>query len=272
MQRWFMLTLAGLLLPATALAQDGFKPLWNGKDLTGWDTWLSVPHQSVQGLDLKKNAQGKYTQPVGENKDPKKVYTIVEKDGQPAIRISGEIFGALTSQEEFENYHLKLEFKWGKAKWPPRATAKRDSGLLYHCYGGQGSAGIWMKSLESQIQEGDCGDFWPVGGVSAKIPATKKGRTYVYTPGVEPVKLSQYCKKSVTNENDDWNTMELMTVGQTAVHIVNGKPNMVLYDTRTHQGQPLSRGKIQLQSEGAEIFYRNIEIRPIEEIPEKYFK
>ena len=30
---------------------------------------------------------------------------------------------------------------------------------------------------------------------------------------------------------------------------------------------PLTKGKIQLQSEGAEVFYRDIKIEPIEEIP-----
>ena len=84
-------------------------------------------------------------------------------DGKPAIRISGEIFGALTSKDEFENYHLKLEFKWGEKKWPPREKAVRDSGLLYHCVGPQGGqsgkAPSGCSRWKCQIQEKDCGDF-----------------------------------------------------------------------------------------------------------------
>src|SRR5262245_52902032 len=103
--------------PAEAAAGDKeWKSLFNGKNLDGWDTWLGRP------------SNGK--EPVGLNNDPNKVYTVVEADGMPAIRISGEIFGALTSKDEFENYHLKLEFKWGEKKWPPREKAVRDSGLL----------------------------------------------------------------------------------------------------------------------------------------------
>src|SRR5438874_6839054 len=103
-------------LPAPGADADG-KALFNGKDLTGWETWLGRPHKSVMGLELKKNDKGDYTESVGLDKDPKKVYSVVELDGKPAIRISGEIFGAITTKEEFENYHLKLEFKWGEKRW-----------------------------------------------------------------------------------------------------------------------------------------------------------
>src|SRR3954471_19550555 len=90
---------AGLLAPVPADAgKDGWVSLFNGKDLDGWDTWLGRPHN---GKDV-----------VGLNKDPDKVYSVVEADGKPAIRISGEVWGALTSKQEYANYHLRLEFKW----------------------------------------------------------------------------------------------------------------------------------------------------------------
>ena len=73
----------------------------------------------------------------------------------------------------------------------------------------------------------------------------------------------------------EWNTIELLTVGQTSVHVVNGKVVMVLTNSRhmvKDKETPLTKGKIQLQSEGAEIFYRNIAIRSITKIPEEYLK
>ena len=76
----FFLTLA---LTPQSPAQEGWTSLFNGKDLFGWDTWLGKP--------LKAN------DPIGLNKDPRNVYTVVDVDGQPAIRISGEIFGAITA-------------------------------------------------------------------------------------------------------------------------------------------------------------------------------
>lgn len=67
-----------------------------------------------------------------------------------------------------------------------------------------------------------------------------------------------------------WNTLELFTVGSTSVHVVNGAVKMVLRNSShivDNRIEPLTKGKLQIQSEGAEVFYRNIRIQPIVEIP-----
>src|SRR4029077_20326022 len=125
---------------------------------------------------------------VGLNNDPDKVYTVVEADGKPAIRISGQTFGALTSKDEFENYHFTLEFKWGDKRWPPREKAVRDSGLLYHCVGPQGAQGtFWMRSQELQIQEKDCGDYWSVAEAIVDVEGERKGGKgpFIYKKGAK---------------------------------------------------------------------------------------
>src|SRR5581483_10608864 len=163
--------------PPLASGEKDWLSLFNDKlGLSAWDTWLGKPLGEKEA--------------VGLNKDPKKVYSVVEADGKPAIRISGEIFGALTSKKAFENYHLKLEFKWGQKKWPPREKAVRDSGLLYHCVGPQGAQGtFWMRSQECQIQEKDCGDYYSVAGAivdvegERKETVTKKGDKIVKSLG-----------------------------------------------------------------------------------------
>ncbi|MCI0641874.1 MAG: DUF1080 domain-containing protein [Gemmataceae bacterium] len=245
--------------------------LFNGKNLDGWDTWLGRPNKEKEV--------------VGLNKDPKNVYTIVEVDGRPAIRISGEMFGALTTKYEFENYHLKLEFKWGEKRWPPRETAVRDSGLLYHCVGPQGAAGsFWMRSQECQIQEKDCGDYWSVAGAIVDVEGTRKDKGPVYyKKGGQ--KLTVPSKDSggprIVKHPDNekptgqWNTIELLTVGGTSVHVVNGTVNMILTNSRhlvDGKESPLTKGKIQIQSEGAEVFYRSVAIRKIARIPDDYLK
>lgn len=267
------------MLTVPAAGQE--KPLFNGKNLDGWDTWLGKPHK---GKDI-----------VGLNKDPSKVYTVVEVDGGPAIRISGEIWGALTSHNEYANYHLTLQFKWGEKKWAPRDKAVRDSGLLYHCVGKHGAAGTyWMRSQELQIQEKDCGDYWSVAGAIVDVEAVpiddnplslikykKGGAKYTVprtlkTPQGKP-RIDNRIIKDPDNErpSGQWNTIELYTVGQTSVHVVNGKVVMVLTGSRhvvDGKEEPLTKGKIQLQSEGAEVFYRNIAVRPISKIPDEYLK
>jgi hypothetical protein len=57
--------------------------------------------------------------------------------------------------------------------------------------------------------------------------------------------------------------------------MVNGVVTMILHNLRQSQANgevPLTGGKIQLQSEGAELFYRNIWIEEIEYIPKKILK
>jgi hypothetical protein len=248
----------------------GWRQLFNGKDLSGWDTWLTVPPGGKE--------------PVGLNNDPKMVYTVVEEDGKPAVRISGEIFGALTTKEEFEDYHFKLEFKWGEKKWPPREKAVRDSGLLYHCvgkHGGQNGRGPWMESLEIQIQEKDCGDFYSVGGrVFVDVEGERKGDKGPITykkGGTKFTSVNSRIIRDVDHEkkHGQWNTIEIFVVGDTCVHVVNGKTNMIMTNPRWKVGGkdiPLTRGKLQIQSEGAEVFYRGMAIRPLREIPVEYLK
>ncbi|MGF1577775.1 MAG: DUF1080 domain-containing protein [Gemmataceae bacterium] len=249
--------------------------LFDGKTLKGWDTWLGYPRTKGQKQRLPL---------VGLNKDPKKVYTVVQFEGKPAIRISGEIFGALTSKKEFGNYHLKLQFKWGKKKWFPRENARRDSGLLYHCVGkhnGRGGSN-WLESHECQIQEHDCGDYWGVGAAIVTVEGIKKGNTVYYKKGGmkfrAPSKgVSRHIVKDGDYEKFDgsWNTIEVFAVDDKAIHIVNGKVVMRLSGlSRRDNGKvvPLIKGKLQIQSEGAEVYYREMMIRLVDQIPKKLWE
>jgi Domain of Unknown Function (DUF1080) len=150
----------GSLARAAGL-QEPWTALFNGRDLTGWDTWLGKLLPGQRG-----NSPAEFAEPVGLNKDPRGVFSVVDVDGAPAVRISGEAYGGLITRDEYENYHLRFEFKWGEKKWPPREQAVRDSGCCYHSVGPHdASYGFWMKSFEFQIQEGDCGDFYSLAGV-----------------------------------------------------------------------------------------------------------
>ncbi|MFM7316178.1 MAG: DUF1080 domain-containing protein [bacterium] len=236
MNRRFLLITSLFLLPAImamagiTLAADSKETLtlFNGKDLSGWTIWIRHNDKSVDP-----------------RQDPKKIFQV--KDG--VIHISGEEFGCLTTDKNYENYHLKLEFMWGEKKWPPREKAVRDSGILYH---GIGADKVWTKSVECQIQEHDCGDFYMVDGTSAVIDGKREPR---------------YKKKTKDTEkpNGQWNTVEVICKGDTVKHIVNGElVGEASGLSADKEGKtPLTKGKIILQSEGAEVFYRNITLTPI---------
>jgi hypothetical protein len=281
--------LAGVLLSVIAIrAQSAWTPLWNGKDLDGWTTWMRQPEPGSDVAGLKRDADGKYTEPIGSGRDPLKVFTVVgDVDGRPAIRISGEVFGELRTKAAFKDYHLRLQFKWGEKKWPPRERpgTPRDSGLLYHVHNAPGVNGrTWARSIELQIQEHDVGDLYAVGSaiaVRAKPRAGTQPVLYDYDPTGEWTFFSQSqgasgrCVKQPDNEKPSgvWNTVELVAFGEDAIHIVNGKVVMRLHGPLRIDSDlptPMTTGPIILQSEGAEVFYRGIEIRPITAIPAEF--
>jgi hypothetical protein len=71
----------------------------------------------------------------------------------------------------------------------------------------------------------------------------------------------------------EWNMVELITVGDKSVHIVNGAVVMALRNSAYYDGKeskPLTKGKIQLQSEAGEVYYKEVQIKSIDKIPAAY--
>ncbi len=266
--------------------KNAFAPLFNGKDLSGWETYIGIPEPSVAVDGIAKDSLGNYTAPIGLKHDPLGIFTVVTEDGEPAVRVSGEVYGALATTKEFENYHFRMEVKWGDKKWPPREDKLRNSGLLYHGTGEYGAGlDVWKKSHECQIMETMFGDSYRMGDTYCSIRATKpeEGDRYVYTPGGPVVEFGEgkqggkLCSKSVMNEKPtgEWNTIEIVCFKDTSIHIINGVVNMINTDSHLEEDGniiPLTKGNIQLQSEGAEVFFRNMEIRNINKIPAEYLK
>ena len=251
--------------------------LFNGKNLSGWDTYIGPPLDST-GKMLSKI-------PVGLNKDPNKVFTIVNDNGQKVIRISGESWGGISTVKEYENFHFKLMFKWGSLTWGQKKGKKKDSGLLYFAVGEHGADyGAWMRSQEFQIEETNCGDYWGVAGGMEDIPAIKKSDSqYVYSVTGQfytfsaTSKVDRHCIKQGDAEkpSGEWNELDLYCHGDTSVHVINGKVMMVLYNSQQWENGkalPLTKGKLQIQSEGAEVFYKDIKIKPLDAIPADLLK
>ncbi len=228
--------------------------LFNGQDLRGFYTYLRG---------------------YGKNQDPKGVFSV--RDGM--IRVSGEIFGGFITEKEFENYHLIVEYKWGEKTWKPREKAARDSGVLLHCVGADGAAGgTWMESIEFQMIEGGTGDIILVQGKGrpkATAPVEQRDGQWYYNPKSEPHpftsgRINWYGRDprwqdvkgfrgphDVENPVGQWNRLEAICAGDTITYVLNGK--------RINQATHVSpqRGKILFQSEGAEVFFRRIELLPL---------
>jgi hypothetical protein len=255
-----------ITLPGPAVSADGKDEgtlhLFNGKDLTNFYTWLK--------------GQGK-------NNDPDKVFTV--HDGM--IHVSGKVFGGFTTEKEYENYHLSVEFKWGEKTWPPRENGARDSGILLHCVGDDGAAGgVWMESIECQMIEGGTGDFILVKGkntpsLTAEVekrptgPGEKLHDEFYYKPGGEARefkggRINWYGrdpkwqdqkgfrgKEDVEKTVGEWNLLECICDGAKITNRLNGK--VVNVGGKSSH----TKGKILFQSEGAEVFFRKIDLQPL---------
>lgn len=223
---------AAALVPAgLARGAQGTKPmrLFNGRNFDGWYIFIRGDEKPTPG--------------AGKTEDSKGVFKI-EPGG--IIHVSGEKFGYLGTDKEYDNFRFGVEFKWGEKKWPPRDTAKRDAGILYNAVG---MDKVWMESLECQIQEGDVGDMWLTAGAGGKPALTVKGKRY---EGGRVEKFADFEKP-----NGEWNQVEVVVRGGTVQHYVNGKLNFEGTDAS------LTRGRIDLQSEGAELYYRNVTLEPL---------
>jgi len=209
--------------------------------------------------------------------DPARVFTV--EGGM--IHVSGEEFGGLATVESFSNYHLVIEWKWGSRTSYPRRHRARNSGVMVHCIGPDGAAfASWMASIECQILEGGSGDLIVVPGkqdipsLSSEVRKGDDGQPY-YQKGGDRKTLSAgrfnwwgrdpgwkdvlwfRGPLDVEKSSGEWNRMEVICDGESITYVLNG----VLVNAAS--GARWSSGKILLQSEGAEIFFRKFEVRPL---------
>jgi hypothetical protein len=246
------------LFTSVAFAADdtgGWKPLFNGRNLSGWSTH--------------------YASQPGENAAAAASYFRVE-DGAIHVYPSQSAGSAqpnayLLSDGEHKDYKLSLEYKWGEKKFAPRLNLVRDAGLLYHVH--RQRPNDWPASIESQIQEGDLGDLWVISARASSSIDPKTKRFALLEQGGVPVTVGndgkfERVRHGRVNEYPGWNTLEVIVQGDRAMHIVNGVPNlrvndMKAWDAGSSSWVKLDRGRIALQAESAELYYRNIRIRPL---------
>ncbi len=221
-------------------AGDGWRSLFNGRDFSGWRRYLGKP----------SNAEP----PLGFDNDPRGVFSIRQVDGEPVIHVSGEVWGSLVSDESFSAFELTVEYRWGTRDFPPLNF--KDSGLMYLTTGPAGAvnaggdalsnpmgSGAFFVSMEYQLAPGDTGTVYNLG----------------------PIRHQASPRQNVP-ERDGWNEVRIVLENGQVRHFLNGAE--VAHSTGftlAWPGQPvtpLTTGTLQLQSEGAEIDFRRLRLRP----------
>lgn len=257
-----MLALALLAGISTVHAQSRTKPakihLFNGKNLDGWYTFLKDR---------------------GRDNDPRKVFTV--DDG--ILKISGEEWGCITTNEAYENYRLIVSYRWDGPTHAPREDKARDSGILIHSQGEDGGYdGTWMHSIECQLIEGGSGDFIVVGdgsdefSITVSVAEEKQGGSHVFKPNggtdvtVNRGRVNWFGRDPEWKDVKDfrgakdperaigaWNMMIIEARGDQIKVYVNG--TLVNKATKVRP----DKGRIQIQSEAAAISFREVSITPL---------
>ncbi len=222
--------------------------------------------------------------------DPKDIWTFA-KDG--TFNISGRGYGYVATKENYRDYHLVIEFKWGTKTWGKREKAAKDNGILLHAYGPHGAYGdTWMASIEAQIIEGGVGDILVLSpkladgtelttSLSAEF-ALDRDKEKIWKKGEPRQTVTKgrinwkgrdedwsdtvgfRGKNDVESPSGEWNRLEVIAKGDTLQYFVNGALINEAFDCKP------AEGKILLQTEGAEMIVRRYELYPLGEFKEKW--
>jgi hypothetical protein len=221
----------------------------------------------------------------GKRDDPRRVFSVRDR----TIHVSGDGLGALVTNKRYRDYHLVLEFKWGERTWHGRVAKARDSGLLVHSNGADGAYdGCWMPSIEVQIIEGGVGDLVPVPGsdatgkpvpiaFSCEIQRDRDGEPAWHDGSPRELFAGKTLRRvnwsgrdpdwedskgfrganDVDSAQGQWTRIDVICEGDHITNYVNGVKVNEAFDVAPREG------RLQLQSELAEIVFRRWELWPI---------
>lgn len=164
-------------------------------------------------------------------------WSVREADGAPVLHCEGQPIGYIRTERAFTSFELLVEWRF------PDPSRPGNSGVLLRV---QEPDQVWPRSLEAQLNSGDAGDIWNIGEFGAELdPARTQGR--------RTVKLLPSSERPL----GEWNTYRITLRGGDLLLEVNGQ-----VQNRARWCEELAGG-IALQSEGAPIEFRRVELREI---------
>lgn len=186
-------------------------------------------------------------------------------DGYQLNAGSNDTHGMLYTKKKYSKYILRFEYKWGKKKLNNFAQFQYDAGCYYHVVDDK----IWPRGIEYQVRlnhlknNNHTGDFW-AGGMewycgpnNAFLLPEDGGTLKLNQEGEHLARVTE----NFHGLDDRWNQCEIIVMADRyAIHKLNGQ--VINYATKL----PHSEGIIGLQSETAEIYYRNIRIKEFAEV------
>ena len=175
----------------------------------------------------------------GKKADPKDTWSV--KGG--VIRCTGKPNGCMVTTKEYGDYVLKVKWRF------PADGKGGNSCVLLHVQDEK----YWPTSIEAQLLTGRAGDLLLTNPPDAKLDVDEARQN----PKVERHFFRMETKEAVEKKLGEWNEMEITCKGGDITLVVNG--------VKVNEGKNgnLKAGRIALQSEGAEIHFKDVVIKSL---------
>lgn len=157
--------------------------------------------------------------------------------GAAVLACAGQPVGYLRTERAFTSFELTVEWRF------PDPERPGNSGVLLRV---QAPDTIWPRSIEAQLNSGDAGDLWNIGAFPMQADAAR-------TSGRHTAKALPSSERPL----GEWNTYVITLRDGDLTLAVNGQ-----VQNRARWCAELPGG-IALQSEGAPIEFRRVELREI---------
>jgi hypothetical protein len=226
-----MRTLFGLValgfgcLVATTSAddKDGWTPLFNGRDFTGWTLFIRPQKDPAKKVEAKD------------------VWSV--QDGYVRCAGAGRPNGYIATEKQYGDYVLKVKWRF------PKDSKGGNSGVLLHV---QEKDEVWPTSVEAQMYSGRAGDFWLIYPPTVKLDVDQARQ--------DPKQARHYFriqKEEIEKPLGEWNEYEITCKGGDITLVVNG------HKANEGKNGNLTKGRIALQSEGAEVHFKDVVIKSL---------
>ena len=212
------------MLFSTILFSQSIK-LFDGKSLEGW--YMDVP-------ELEKDSS------------IRKPFLV--RNGM--LVSLGTPNGHLLTDKEYENYRLEVEYRF--------AGEPGNCGVLVHASGSRNLYQMFPKSIEVQMMHENAGDFWCIVQ-DIQVPDMEARRGPKENWGITEGKGRRILNLTDGSEKPlgEWNRMVIECKADTITVWLNGDLVNQGYEAT------VTKGKIALQAEGAEVEFRKVELLPL---------
>lgn len=155
------------------------------------------------------------------------------------IHITGPL-GYMYTNKKYSNYHLHAEWRWPDG-------VESNSGIFLLI---EDPKTPFPNGIECQLKAGDAGDFVLLGGSNLAEFKNPEGEPRPAFPVVKKKESSSEKKAG------EWNSAD--------IHCKGGEITVYINDVLQNKGtNTVKEGYIGLQSEGADIQFRNVTLTPL---------